>query len=130
MARVAYLLRLEGMTAKTPQEASRQVPPALLEEVFALNEALDEVRGLRARGAPEAEWRARLDRAKAPIDAKRASHEARLQALVGEWDALLDTNAPDARRRAVLEALRDRVLERTYIANLLASVERELGAEE
>ena len=49
VARVEYLLGLEGRAAKSPEEASKQVPPALLEEVFALNEELDEVRELRAR---------------------------------------------------------------------------------
>jgi molecular chaperone HscB len=55
IARVEYLLQLEGLGPRTPQEASRQVPPALLEEVFALNEELDEIRSLRAGGAPAAE---------------------------------------------------------------------------
>src|SRR5947199_6923185 len=64
ISRVEYLLQLEGLAARGPEEASKQVPPALLEEVFALNEELDEVRALRAGGAPESEWKARLDRAR------------------------------------------------------------------
>src|SRR5262245_26242640 len=35
-ARLEYLLGVEGLAPKGPEEASRQVPPALLEEVFAL----------------------------------------------------------------------------------------------
>src|SRR6266852_3062646 len=38
IARVEYLLQLEGLAARGPEEASKQVPAALLEEVFALNE--------------------------------------------------------------------------------------------
>jgi len=51
--RIGYLLELEGFRAKAedPSRASKEVPPALLEEVFALNEELDEVRELRASGA-------------------------------------------------------------------------------
>jgi molecular chaperone HscB len=127
ISRVEYLLQLEGLAARGPEEAAQQVPPALLEEVFALNEELDEVRGLRAGGAPAAEWKARLDRAREPIDAKRVEHEQQVESLSAQWDALLDAEASEADRRAVLVALRDRVLERNYINNLLASIERELA---
>lgn len=127
-ARVDYLLEVEGMAAKGPQEASKAVPPALLEEVFALNEELDEIRELRASGAPVEQWKPRLDRARAPIDAKRTAHEQQLRELSARWDALVDANALDADRREALTALRDRVLERNYISNLLASIERELTA--
>jgi molecular chaperone HscB len=127
--RVEYLLKVEGLAPKNEQEASRQVPPALLEEVFALNEELDEIRALRqAQGNPAAEWQARLERARQPIEAKRVEHEAELQALGERWDALVDSNAPEAERRAVLESLRDRFLEKNYIANLLAGIERELNS--
>jgi molecular chaperone HscB len=128
IARVEYLLQLEGLAARSPQEASKQVPAALLEEVFALNEELDEIRDLRASGAPADAWKARLERARGPIDAKRASHEAQLEELSARWDALLDRGAPAADRRPVLEALRERVLERNYINNLLAGIEREMAA--
>jgi hypothetical protein len=123
-ARIEYLLRLEGLAAKNPEEASRQVPPGLLEEVFALNEELDEIRGLREGGAAAEVWRARLERARQPIEAKRVDHEAQLQDLAARWDA----GANDGDRRAILEALRDRFLERNYITNLLAGIERELNS--
>jgi molecular chaperone HscB len=122
VARIEYLLKLEGLAPKNPEEASRQVPPALLEEVFALNEELDEIRDMRANGGPSDVWRGRLERARQPIDAKRARHEAQLQDLAARWDAGVSEND----RRAVLEALRDRFLERNYITNLLAGIEREL----
>jgi molecular chaperone HscB len=129
VARVSYLLRLEGLAPEGSHELSRQVPPELLEEVFALNEQLDEARNLRAGGAPEREWHARLEAARRPIDAKRADHEAQLRELAARWDDLVDACGTDAprQRRAVLEALSARLLERNYIANLLAGVERELG---
>ena len=126
-ARVEYLLQLEGLAARGPEEASKQVPPALLEEVFALNEELDDVRALRASGAAAAEWQSRLERARGPIEAKRVEHEEQLGQLSADWDALVDRDASDEERRTVLVALRDRVLERNYINNLLASIERELA---
>jgi len=123
--RVEYLLQIEGLAAVNPQEASKQVPPELLQEVFALNEELDEIRELRSSGAPADEVRARLTRARVPIEQKRVEHAARLEALSQQWDALAET-APAAERQAVLTALRDRMLERSYINNLLAGIEREL----
>jgi molecular chaperone HscB len=141
--RVEYLLKLEGVAPKNEREASRQVPPDLLEDVFALNEELDEIRALRqAQGAPSEksrgaqqesgvskdQWTARLDRARQPIEAKRVEHEAQLADLASRWDALVDTRAGDAERRTVLDALRDRFLERNYINNLLAGIDRELKA--
>ena len=97
------------------------MPPALLEEVFALNEELDEIRDLRGGGAPAEQWQARLERARQPIEARRIEHEAQLQTLAGRWDA--GRGGPE-----VLKALRDRFLERNYIHNLLAGIERELNS--
>jgi molecular chaperone HscB len=126
VSRIDYLLKLEGVSqgdsTATPEREgfSRAVPAGLLEEVFALNEELDEVRDQRASGAPPEAWKSRLERARQPIEAKRLEHEAQLQELSTRWDATAD--------RAVLEALRDRVLERNYITNLLAGIERELNS--
>ena len=126
IARIGYLLELEGLGTTTPGHASKEVPPALLEEVFALNEELDSVRELRNAGAPANEWRSRLEQARKPIDTKREEHETHLQELSAKWDALLDADAAEAERRAVLGDLRERMLERHYISNLLATIEREL----
>lgn len=120
IGRIEYLLKIEGLAAKGPEEASRQVPPSLLEEVFALNEELDEIRGLRSSGAPRDQIAARLERARQPIERKRDEHEHDLRELAAKWDAAGD--------RQFLEALRDRVLERNYINNLLDGIEREMRA--
>jgi molecular chaperone HscB len=125
--RIEYLLKLEGLAPKNPAEASRQVPPGMLEEVFALNEELDEIRELRAGGGSADQCRERLERARLPINAKRVEHEVQLQELSTRWDALVDGGAAEAERRAVLNALRGRFLERNYITNLLATIERELA---
>jgi molecular chaperone HscB len=134
VSRVEYLLEVEGLAAKGPAGTTERggfsrasVPPALLEEVFALNEELDEIRDARAGGAPAEQWKPRLERARVPIDAKRAAHEADVQALSGRWDALVDAGAPGADRLRTLESLRERILERNYINNLLAGIERELN---
>lgn len=131
--RIEYLLSVEGMDrrrdGRDPEApASNQPPPALLEEVFALNEELDEVRQMRAGGAPAAEWQQRLESARRPIEAKRSEHESQLEELSERWDALVDAGAPQAERKQVLESLRERMLERNYINNLLATIDSELVA--
>ena len=129
VTRLEYLLQVEGFAARNPEEASKQVPPDLLEEVFALNEELDEIREMRTAGTAGEELTARLERARGPIEAKRAAHEAQLEELFAKWDALLERGAPDAERRPVLESLRNRMLERNYINNLLAGIEREMATD-
>src|SRR5438874_11686882 len=87
-ARVEYLLGLEGFSARGADnaDAGTKVPAKLLEEVFALNEELDELRELRTSGAAPERWRAKLERARAPIEAKRPAHEAELTTLSSRWD--------------------------------------------
>jgi molecular chaperone HscB len=132
VARIGYLLELEGIWTAADRVdgsgANKQVPAALLEEVFALNEELDEIRELRENGAPADEWRPRLQRARQPIEAKRVEHEEQLEELSAKWDALVGKGGSDAERREVLNALRERMLERNYINNLLATIERESNA--
>ena len=73
--------------------------------------------------------RSPVERARRPIEARRTEHERQLQELSDRWDRLFDAEAPAAERRDALEALRDRLLERSYINNLLAGIERELEAD-
>src|SRR5258705_13721962 len=51
VARIGYLLELEGLGTTTPGQASNEGPSALLEEVFSLNEELDSIPELRSGGA-------------------------------------------------------------------------------
>ena len=126
VSRVEHLLAIEGLpSAKSEGEAAR-VPPGLLEEVFALNEELDEIRELRESGSDPARLSARLDAAREPIDRKRDEHERQLQELASRWDS--QEQAPAGEKRATLEALRERLLERNYINNLLAAIDRELAS--
>ncbi len=123
-ARIEHLLAIEGLPpVKHEGEGNAKVPPALLEEVFALNEELDEIRELRESGGDEAAIAARLAAARTPIERKREEHERRIQALSEQWDRL--EGAPAADRRSTLDALREQLLERTYISNLIHTIERE-----
>ena len=101
------------------------MPPALLEEVFALNEELDEIRELREAGGDGGEIRTRLNRARAPIERKRDEHERRIQELSVRYDSQSDSPAVD--RKTTLEQLRQQLLVRKYIDNLIATIEREVA---
>jgi molecular chaperone HscB len=124
VSRIEHLLAIEGLPSARSEEGAATVPPSLLEEVFALNEELDEIRELRESGEDFEELLARLANARKPIDAKRDEHERQLQELSARWDSQGES-APAAEKRATLDALRERLLERNYINNLLATIERE-----
>ena len=123
-SRLEHLLAIEGLPSAKSEEGAAKVPPALLEEVFALNEELDDIREARENGAAPEDLRRRLAVARAPIERKRAEHEAQLRELSGSWDAGRDTASGEQKRRT-LESLRTVLLERNYINNLLAAIERE-----
>ena len=126
--RIEHLLAIEGMPPVKSEAGTAKVPPSLLEEVFELNEQLDEIREARESGDDAGGLSARLQSARAPIDAKRDAHERQLDALAAQWDAQIESGAAAEARRATLDALRERLLERNYINNLLATIEREVAS--
>jgi molecular chaperone HscB len=130
VSRIEHLLAIEGLPSVRSEDASTgsgqataRVPPSLLEEVFTLNEELDEIRERREVGEDSEKLLARLAEARKPIDVKRDEHERQLRELSARWDS--QEEAPAAEKRATLDALRERLLERNYITNLLATIERE-----
>jgi molecular chaperone HscB len=129
VSRVEHLLAIEGMPPAKSEDGTAKVPPSLLEEVFTLNEELDEIRDARESGTDAGALRARLEAARKPIEDKRNEHARQLEELSARWDS--QHASPVAEKRKTLEALRDRLLERNYINNLLATIDREaaiLGA--
>lgn len=131
VTRIEHLLAIEGLPSPKSDDrstgsgqASGTVPPSLLEEVFELNEQLDEIRDLRQSGVEAETLRIRLEDARRPIEAKREAHERQLEALSARWDS--QEGATAAEKRATLDALRERLLERNYINNLLTGIEREM----
>lgn len=125
VARIEHLLAVEGLPLGKREDQKAAVPPSLLEEVFELNEELDEIREAREAGEDVTDLRSRLQQARQPIDRKKAEHEQALKTLCEQWDTLTAPN-PSAPRTAMLTSLRERVLERNYVNNLLAAIEREL----
>jgi molecular chaperone HscB len=130
ISRIEHLLAIEGLPPAKSEDPSTsagqapsKVPPGLLEEVFELNEQLDEIRESRESGGDPAALRERLESARKPIDLKREEHEREVEALSARWDR--QATASPAEKRATLDALRERLLERNYINNLLATIDRE-----
>ncbi|HTS12386.1 MAG TPA: Fe-S protein assembly co-chaperone HscB [Candidatus Limnocylindrales bacterium] len=127
VARVEYLLlnlglRKEGTT-------KQQAPPELLEEVFGLNESLDELREARAEGGDLSGLRGRLEAAQQNFQVKLAEVDAELAAVGREWDTALDANADEAKRTALLARMNEILNRRSYIRNLVKSVTEELSSE-
>jgi molecular chaperone HscB len=123
VARVEYLLGIEG--ARKEGEHKQQAPPELLEEVFELNESLDELCEARSSGGDLEELRARLESAEKNFQAKLIEVDAELQAAAREWDAALTGDA--AKRKIIMMRLNELLNRRSYIRNLVSNVTKELS---
>jgi molecular chaperone HscB len=124
VARVEYLLELEGM--RKEGEHKQQAPPELLEEVFELNESLDELREARSAGANLEALAAKLRAAEKNFGEKLHGVDAEMKTAAQQWDAALDANASESDREAILQCLNELLNRRSYIRNLVAGVEKEL----
>ncbi len=124
VARVEYLLAREGV--RKEGETKQQAPPELLEEVFELNESLDELRLARASRENLAALQERLTAELKNFQEKLGEVDAELSAACGEWDRALDGRSGAAARSAVLSRLNEILNRRSYIRNLVNNVEREL----
>jgi len=122
VARVEYLLGIEG--ARKEGEHRQQAPPELLEEVFELNESLDELREARASGGDLAALKTRLESAEENFQEKLGEVDAQLQATSREWDATLDGDA--ATQNKIKARLNELLNRRSYIRNLVTNVQKEL----
>jgi molecular chaperone HscB len=124
VTRVEYLLELQGM--RKEGEHKQQAPPELLEEVFELNESLDDLREAKSAGANLEALSGRLRAAEKNFGEKLHQVDAELQTAAQQWDAALDANVSDADREAILQRLNELLNRRSYIRNLVAGVEKEL----
>jgi len=123
VARVEYLLSVEG--ARKEGEHKQQAPPELLEEVFELNESLDELREARESGGDLAALKASLEAARDNFQERLGEVDAQLQEAAREWDAALDGDA--AVRKKIMARLNELLNRRSYIRNLVTNVQKELS---
>jgi molecular chaperone HscB len=125
VARVEYLLALEG--ERKEGEKKQQAPPELLEEVFELNESLDELREAKSSGADLAGLKGRLQSAEKNFGEKLSQVDGELQAVAREWDAAFDASADLAARKSLMARMNELLNRRSYIRNLVAGVQKELS---
>ena len=124
VARVEYLLEIEG--ARKEGEHKQQAPPELLEEVFELNESLDELREAKENGGDLAALKSRLESAEKGFQEKLGEVDEQLQIAAQQWDAALEANAGDNDRKAIMIRLNALLNRRSYIRNLVNNVQKEL----
>src|ERR1700681_4203932 len=127
VARVEYLLGLAGM--RKEGQKKQQAPPELLEEVFELNESLDELRDARASGGSAAQMpglRAKLESAQRKFESSLADVDQELARVSAEWDASLDSSADEAAKKKQMERMNEVLNRRSYIRNLVNGVRQEL----
>ena len=125
VARVEYLLAIEG--ERKEGEKKQQAPPELLEEVFELNESLDELREAKAAGLALDGMKEKLRAAEANFGGKLAEVDREMQSTAKDWDKAIDSGADEATRKKIMSRLNEHLNRRSYIRNLVVSVAKELA---
>ena len=108
-------------------EQKQQAPPELLEEVFELNESLDELREAKASGGDLEGLKSKLEIAETSFQEKLLEVDQQLFAAAKQWDAAIDANAADSDRDAIKVRLNELLNRRSYIRNLVNGVAKELA---
>ncbi len=104
VSRALYVLKQEGFDIA--EQGTKDVPPELLEEVFELNMALEELR------EGDADARAQLQPARLRFERMRDEIDAAMQLSFAAWHA--------GNERAKLDDVRGQLNRRKYITNLIA----------
>jgi molecular chaperone HscB len=129
LPRMEYLLANAGMRKEGARK--QQAPPELLEEVFELNESLDELRDGRASGGDASQTitvRTRLEAAARDFESKLADVDTELDLIAGEWDAALDAETDEVMQKALMGKMNEVLNRRSYIRNLVNKVTEELAS--
>lgn len=116
LKRAEYVLARHGFDIG--EQRSSNVPPELLEEVFELNMALEELR------SGDEDARPQLETAKQHFLQMQAEIDAGLEGAFARWDR---AGADSAVSRAMLAEIRGSLNRRRYIQNLLRDVEAALA---
>jgi molecular chaperone HscB len=125
IARVEYLLSIENM--RKEGEHKQQAPPELLEEVFELNESLDELREAKSAGSDLVSLKARLKAAEHIFGEKLGEVDGELQSVAREWDSTVNEDTDEGSRKKLMARMNEILNRRAYIRNLVTNVAKELG---
>jgi molecular chaperone HscB len=109
--RAEYFLKERGV------ELSKEPPPELLEEVFELNMALEELREGDEAARPQL------------VEAQKrfAGMRAEIDSALAQLFSLHDAAADGAQVNAALDEIRGALNRRRYVSNLIRTVDQELG---
>jgi molecular chaperone HscB len=124
VGRVEYLLSIEGM--RKEGTTKQQAPANLLEEVFGLNESLDELREAKESGGDTGALKLRLQAAEKNFQEKLQEVDEQLRVNAREWDKTLESKNDDGERQKVMTQLNELLNRRSYIRNLVVNVRKEL----
>jgi molecular chaperone HscB len=124
VVRVEYLLAIEG--ARVEGKSKQQAPPELLEEVFELNESLDELREARAASGDTTTLKLRLEAEQKNFQSKLEEVDGELQFTAKEWDSAADAGADETKRKSIMAKLNELLNRRSYIRNLVVNAQKEL----
>ncbi|MBM3725485.1 MAG: Fe-S protein assembly co-chaperone HscB [Acidobacteria bacterium] len=113
VSRAEYLLKLNGFDIG--EQRSKDVPPELLEEVFELNMAMEELK------AGDEHARGPLEEARRKFSALVAGTDETIDGLFASWDA--------SQSRDDLARIRAALNRRRYLSNLLRDAEKALAPE-
>src|SRR3954452_24086955 len=113
--RAEYLLTEEGFPIG--EQRSRDVPPELLEEVFELNMALEELK------SGDQDARPQLESARKNFESMRTATDTELRKLFATYDA---SDAQSETAKQALHEIRGVLNRRRYIENLIRDVDRTL----
>jgi molecular chaperone HscB len=124
IARIEYLVRLEeGRDTKEGATVKPKAPPELLEEMFEIQEALQEIKASeRTGGGPDAAARRALAAQRDRLLTRYREEESRLRGPLSEaWDRA------GAESAGVIAAFKEALAGRAYLRTVIDDIDEALG---
>jgi len=124
LGRIEYLVRLEeGRDTREGATVKPKAPPELLEEMFEIQEALQEAKSAGRAGGLDASAREMLVTQRHRLRVRLDHEEARLRGPLSQtWDAA----APDD-RPAALKTFKESLAVRAYLRTVIDDIDEALG---
>jgi len=124
LARIEYLVRLEeGRDTREGATVKPKAPPELLEEMFEIQEALQDA---KSAGRLDADARETLTAQRDRLRARSEQEAARLRGPLSQaWDA-----AGPAERAGALAAFKESLAVRAYLRTVIDDIDEALGESE
>jgi len=124
LARIEYLVRLEeGRDTREGATVKPKAPPELLEEMFEIQEALQEAKSAGRSGGLDAAARDTLVTQRDRLRDRYDREESRLRGPLSQsWDA-----AAPAERAAALKAFKESLAVRAYLRTVIDDIDEALG---